>query len=99
MVGAGQQRGREQSAKRVMSVDLSGLDPSGNADAADATAIVLIVDDDAELRELLSAALTPRLRVQGAQTVSDGLMMWRAMRPDVLLLDLSLGDGSGIEVL
>ena len=82
-----------------MSVNLSGLDATANSDASDSTAIVLIVDDDPELHELLSAALSPRLRVQSAKNLSDGLMMWRAMRPDLVLLDLSLGDGSGIEVL
>ena len=81
-----------------MSVNLS-FDSSTTTDVGREAAIVLIVDDDPDVHTLLSAALRPRLRIQSAQSASDGLMMSRAIRPDLVLLDLTLGDGSGIEVL
>ena len=82
-----------------MSVGLPEVAPRTGTDAAERGDIVLIIDDDRELHELMCAALSPRFRVQSAANVSEGLKMWRAMQPDLLLLDLSLGDGSGIEVL
>ncbi len=63
---------------------------------------VAIVEDHAVVREGLKHALSeaPTLHVVGeAAGVSSALSMVRRTRPDVLLLDLSLSDGTGHDVL
>ena len=63
---------------------------------------VLIVDDFPLVRRGLAAALQadPAIRVIGeAEGVADGLDLARTLRPDVILVDLRLADGSGIELI
>jgi len=63
---------------------------------------VFIVEDDAVTRESLRARIEahPRLRVGAASgTATDGIAALAAARPDVLLSDLGLPDGSGIDVI
>lgn len=62
---------------------------------------VLIVDDHTLLRQVLRAALSdhPRLRVVGeAASGAEALAQARALRPDVVILDLGLPDVDGVEV-
>jgi len=64
-------------------------------------ASVLIVDDEVEITRALTAALERG----GAHTVTsahggrEGLAAFARQRPDVVLLDLRLGDMAGVEVL
>jgi DNA-binding NarL/FixJ family response regulator len=61
---------------------------------------VLIVDDHPIVREGVSAVLAPErdLHVVGAAgTVDDGVRLARALRADVVLLDLRLAGGDGID--
>lgn len=63
---------------------------------------VLIVDDFPLVRRGIAEALAfdPGIRVVGeAAGVVDGLELSRALQPDVVLLDLRLGDGNGIEMI
>ena len=63
---------------------------------------VLIVDDFPLVRRGVAAALQadPAIRVIGeAEGVADGLDLAHTLRPDVILLDLRLADGSGIELI
>jgi DNA-binding NarL/FixJ family response regulator len=63
---------------------------------------VFIVEDDAVTRESLRARIEAhhRLRVGAAAgTAADGIAALAATRPDVLLSDLGLPDGSGIDVI
>jgi DNA-binding response OmpR family regulator len=60
---------------------------------------VLVVEDDIAHRELLSSALGPRVRAHGAGSVSEALTLWRSLQADLMLLDLGLDGGSGLEVL
>src|SRR5688572_21516599 len=63
---------------------------------------VFIVEDDAVTRESLRARIEahPRLRVGAASgTAADGIAALAAARPDVLLADLGLPDGNGIDVI
>jgi DNA-binding NarL/FixJ family response regulator len=64
---------------------------------------VLLVEDDPRVRtavrELLDAEHTRYTLVGEAATVADAHAQLRVRTPDVLLLDLQLPDGSGLEVL
>ncbi|MBK9765216.1 MAG: response regulator transcription factor [Flavobacteriales bacterium] len=64
---------------------------------------LVIVDDEAPARSSLRAVLgsiAMELEVVGeAQDVDSAVEMLNAMRPDVVLLDIWLGDGTGFDVL
>lgn len=69
--------------------------------------LILLVDDETDLVDVLSDALTAGLpgatvvRAAGARdarTVLDGLLA-RGERPDLLIVDQSLGDGLGVDVI
>ncbi len=70
--------------------------PSGEDDAA----LVLVVEDDSDLATVLSTLLSSDgLRVERVSTVADAGAWLAQRRPDVLVLDLDLPDGSGLEVV
>lgn len=63
---------------------------------------VLIVDDHPVVRTGIKSLLSnyDHLTVAGeAATASDAVEAFRTLRPDVVLLDIRLGDGSGLTVL
>ena len=61
--------------------------------------LILIVDDEEPIRRFLLATLTSGgYRVREAGTAREGLMQARTLRPDLILLDLGLPDGDGLEV-
>ena len=63
---------------------------------------VVIVDDSVEIRERVAERLQeiPGVEIAGqAATVADALNAVRQLRPDVMILDLRLPDGNGLEVL
>jgi DNA-binding NtrC family response regulator len=59
---------------------------------------VLIVEDEANLRELMTDLL-PELDVQTASCLADARTLLEKHQPDLLLLDLKLPDGDGLELL
>jgi CheY-like chemotaxis protein len=62
--------------------------------------LVLVVEDDSVLATVLSTLLSgDGLRVERVSTVADARAWLFARRPDVLVLDLDLPDGSGLEVV
>ena len=66
------------------------------------TTRVLLVDDHALIRQGLRRALeaTDDLEVVGeAGSVAEALVLDRAHQPDVVIVDVNLGDGSGIDVV
>ena len=61
--------------------------------------LVLIVEDEAPMRRFLRAALTARsFRVAEAGSAHEGIIAITASKPDVVLLDLGLPDGDGIDI-
>ncbi|HMK03426.1 MAG TPA: LytTR family DNA-binding domain-containing protein [Ferruginibacter sp.] len=63
----------------------------------------LIIDDDVDSRLILSSYIRdncPDILVVGeAETVEAGIMLTKKERPDLLLLDISLPDGTGFDLL
>lgn len=61
---------------------------------------VLLVEDEADLRTFIRRNLERRgVEVTEAATVGEALALARGVRPDLLVLDINLPDGSGWDVL
>ena len=61
--------------------------------------LVLVVEDDAQLRRFLRASLSSRgYRLEEAVTAREAQQLATSHLPDLLLLDLGLPDGDGIEL-
>lgn len=75
--------------------------PSGsNPPVRDQGRSLLLVDDDAPLRERLARALAQRgFSVATADSVKAGVEAARLKPPDFAVVDLRLGDGSGLDVV
>ncbi|MBW6461217.1 MAG: response regulator, partial [Bacteroidales bacterium] len=63
----------------------------------------LIIDDEPHIRETMQGLLKkfcPQVKVVGeAGSVADGEREIRQKRPDLLLLDIKMGDGTGFDLL
>lgn len=73
-------------------------------DEADDTAVrdrtLLIVEDDAPFRTRLARAMETRgFQVETAATIAEGLAAVRSRPPAFAVLDLRLGDSSGLEIV
>ncbi len=61
---------------------------------------VLIVEDEKEIRRFLRTALEAEsLRVHEAETLQRGLLAAATRKPDLVILDLGLPDGDGIDFI
>jgi len=61
--------------------------------------LVLVIEDELPIRRFLRATLENQgYRVKEAATASEGLLQARTQRPDLVLLDLGLPDGDGIDL-
>ncbi|MBM4118238.1 sigma-54-dependent Fis family transcriptional regulator, partial [bacterium] len=61
---------------------------------------LLIVDDDRALRRSLELELAGRgFAPRSAATLAEGEALWRIAEPDLVILDLKLPDGEGLELL
>jgi DNA-binding response OmpR family regulator len=67
--------------------------------ADDRRPLVLICDDEPVLRELIRVSLGPDYRYAEAGSVSDAIDAYHADAPDLVVLDLMLVGGSGLDVL
>jgi DNA-binding NtrC family response regulator len=60
---------------------------------------IYIIDDDPDLREVLSVALETNYQVKAFSTATSGIDAIRDQAPDLVLLDIGLPDMSGIDAL
>jgi two-component system, OmpR family, response regulator TctD len=61
---------------------------------------LLLVEDDPYLQETLARSLSRRgMQVSCAATAAEALSLWKSGRPDVVVLDLTLPDGDGLNVV
>ena len=66
----------------------------------DPTSVAVLVEDELQIRRFVRAALeTEDWRVFEAETVKQGLIEAGTRKPDVVILDLGLPDGDGIDFL
>ena len=60
---------------------------------------LLVIDDEASIRFSIEQVFDgPDVRVIGAETADAGLRLAAERSPDVILLDIHLGDRSGLDV-
>jgi two-component system, OmpR family, KDP operon response regulator KdpE len=65
-----------------------------------ASRAVLIVEDDPQLRQVLRALLgVEQFRIIEAETAALGLSEARTHKPDLMIVDLGLPDGDGMQVI
>jgi DNA-binding response OmpR family regulator len=60
---------------------------------------ILIVDDDADLRRTLFLLLEKKYKVVAAASGKEALALLKTLRPRLVLLDITMPEMSGIEVL
>ncbi len=61
---------------------------------------LLLVEDDPYLQETLARSLSRRgMQVSCAASAAQALSLWKSVRPDVVMLDLTLPDGDGLNVV
>ncbi len=66
---------------------------------SDLGALVLVIEDEPQMRKFIRASLTSHgYRVIEAETASEAVKMVTSHNPELLLLDLGLPDGDGIEL-
>jgi two-component system response regulator RegA len=74
---------------------VSGMEP-----AARKVDRVLLVEDEAALRQTLERALAARFaEVRSAASVREAAELLASFEPDLLLLDVELGDGTALDVM
>lgn len=81
----------EERLVHTVAIALSGRTPG---------ATVLLVEDDKELAEVITAMLADEgLDVVNASSATQAVVTGHEMRPDIIVLDLSLPDGDGSDVV
>jgi CheY-like chemotaxis protein len=64
------------------------------------TALILVVDDDVIVRETITRILEDKgYRVLTAENGDEGLSLFRAKRPDLVLTDIIMPEKEGIETI
>jgi len=59
---------------------------------------IILIEDDAGIRELVSAALGDRYQIVTAKSCQEGEKLLQQKRYDLILLDISLPDGDGFRL-
>ncbi|NBW11749.1 MAG: response regulator [Caulobacteraceae bacterium] len=70
-----------------------------NRRKGDARPVVLHVDDDVDILEVTAAALSDAADIRPAESLAAARAMLAKGKPDLVILDLGLPDGSGLELL
>jgi PAS domain S-box-containing protein len=109
VVSAEASRGRDPSAKTFDVVEWmeKPVDPDRLAelvrDAVGAKgqggAVILHIDDDRDIRELVATALSGVGEILSAEGLLQARAILAERRPDLVVLDLELRDGSGLDLL
>ena len=60
---------------------------------------LLFIDDDPQAQKTLKMVLSERYSLYSAFTAASGLAMFEDIDPELVLLDIDLPDGSGLELL
>ena len=60
---------------------------------------IYVVDDDSDMREVLSLALEPKFQVKAFSTAGSAIEVIKDDPPDLVLLDIGLPDMSGVDAL
>jgi len=60
---------------------------------------ILICDDEPALRELMRVALVGDYEFEEAETVSEAIEVAKRFHPDVVLVDVMMPGGSGLDVV
>lgn len=80
--------------------DIVSFQPSSQAIDRVGKAVILVIDDDVAVRELILRGLTREgFRVEAAANGTEGLRLAKAIRPDVITLDVLMPDLDGWSVL
>src|SRR5689334_10771678 len=67
---------------------------------SDSSPVAILVEDERQIRRFVRAALeTERWRVFEAETLKQGLIEAGTRKPDVVILDLGLPDGDGVDFI
>jgi len=61
--------------------------------------VILHVEDDPDLRQVLKSLIVPQGDVAGASTLEEATKMLEGRRFDLIILDVGLPDGSGLDLL
>jgi len=60
--------------------------------------LILIVDDESDIRFLLRRFfISKKYQVKEADTLKKGIQLYNDIHPDVVILDINLPDGNGIQ--
>ena len=82
----------------------SNIDSLQSSNRWGSAALKILIVDDAESDRVsytryLQADSGRSYQITEAETLEDGLELWRSQQPDVVLLDINLPDGDGLEFL
>jgi signal transduction histidine kinase/DNA-binding response OmpR family regulator len=72
---------------------------AGAAEPADATPLVLVVEDNADVNEFVARMLRPHYRVRTAADGAAGLQLATELLPDLIVCDVMMPGLSGLEVV
>jgi two-component system, OmpR family, KDP operon response regulator KdpE len=74
------------------------VNATGQKAGGESVATVLLVEDELDIRRFVRAVLrSEQYRVLEAGTISQGLMEAESGKPDLVILDLGLPDGNGVQ--
>ena len=81
------------------SADGGGRDAGRGSGMSEPGPVVLVVEDEPQLRRFLRTALTAQdFRIVEAETVREALIAATTHNPELILLDIGLPDGDGIDL-